>query len=79
MVIYHRSVTYHFYPKTSSVFLECKTMQEAKENVKKYGGEVYKLDRRLTDVGTINEFYRVIPAPPPMTIQGKTLEEWLGK
>lgn len=54
-------------------------MQEAKENVKKYGGEVYKLDRRLTDVGTINEFYRVIPAPPPMTIQGKTLEEWLGK
>ena len=38
MVIYHRSVTYHFYPKTRAVFLEGKTMQEAKENVKKYGG-----------------------------------------
>lgn len=59
--------------------IECTTLEEAKGLFEKYGGEVYKSDRKLTDEGTINEFCRIIPAPPPMTIQGKTLKEWLGR
>ncbi|WP_303162949.1 hypothetical protein [Mitsuokella multacida] len=78
-ICYHREATAEdrgkYFP-----FLECKSLEEAKNNVEKYGGgEVYKSDRKLTDEGTINEFCRIIPAPPPMTIQGKTLEEWLGR
>lgn len=77
-ICYHREPTKaekrDIYPN-----IECKTFEEAEELFKKYGGEVYKSDYKLTDEGTINEFYRIILAKPPMTIQGKTLKEWLGR
>lgn len=80
-ICYHREPTEEEKKEKRDIYLniECTTLEEAKGLFEKYGGEVYKSDRKLTDEGTINEFCRIIPAPPPMTIQGKTLKEWLGR